>query len=174
MIFVRSNGLRLSGSNLPVPAGGGSVVPKGDTEVVVAEPLSTNKGNGSIGGKFSVAIGLSEILSQWNLPNPVDYFKGIWGSFNDREDLANKFNSQFRTLGNGQFDINDVLAFPVNWGIWLQDHVKWIPKMTGKTGDYQKKKNKKDLENTNNPEPKPNSGNSNNNNNPNGGTGYAR
>lgn len=120
MIFFRSNGLRIAENSGNLP----------EEYVYVAEPLKSGPSFGSVVGNGSLALGISEILSSANIANPVDFIEGKFANFTDNAKAQTVYDSQFRTLGNGKFEINDILAFPVNLGNNIRESV--VSKITGK------------------------------------------
>lgn len=120
MIFLRSNGLRIAENTGNLP----------EEFVYVAEPLKSGPNFGKVIGNGSLALGISEILSSANIANPIDYIEGKFSNFTDNTRAQEVYDSQFRTLGNGKLELNDILAFPVNFSGRIAENIK--SKITGK------------------------------------------
>lgn len=179
MKYVKSGGIAVFNSNLPVIGGGNPIVPGGGGPPTISGggeiiPFSNNPTPAQSAGMASIALGLMQWMDSINIPNPYSFVKNpIMYGFtepNDKEKAKgyqDKWNKQFNTLGNGKFDLNDILAFPVNWGVFLID--KAIDKAV------EKSNKKKGNNNSNNGNGNSNDdNNSSGNNNNGGGQPYAR
>lgn len=171
--YIKSGGIKIYNSLLPAVGGGLPPVNTGGGGTIV--PYSGGPSPIESIGAASVALGLMQWMDSVNIPNPYTFVKDpIMYGFTKPSDenkaagYQNHWDKTFRTLGNGSFELNDILAFPVNWGVFL------IDKIAEKAINKNKKKDPNNTNNNNNNEGSNGNNNNGNNNNNNGGPPYAR